>query len=73
MVPITRSDVSALEHILFVLLDQPVINTTTDTSIPIFRACFKEAGVTNASDFISINTSAYGAISFRTNPNSDSQ
>jgi hypothetical protein len=71
--PITRSDASALEHILFILLDQPVINTTTDTSIPIFRACLTEAGVTNASDFISINASAYGAIPFRINPNSDNK
>jgi hypothetical protein len=71
--PITHSDALALENILFVLLDQPVISTTTDTSIPIFRACLKEVGVTNASNFISINASAYGAIPFRTNSNSDNK
>jgi hypothetical protein len=37
------------------------------------RACLKEAGVTNASDFISINAAAYGAIPFRTNLNSDNK
>ena len=59
----TRSDETALEHILGVLLEQPPISST-DTTIPIFRACFTEAGVACASDFISITPSAYGRVLF---------
>jgi hypothetical protein len=57
----TCSDTTALEHILGVLLAEPTISPT-DTVIPLFRACFTEAGVTCASDFISIDSFAYGAI-----------
>jgi hypothetical protein len=48
-----RSDGTALERVLAVLLAQPSI-TATDTDISIFRACFCEAGVDCASDFMSI-------------------
>jgi hypothetical protein len=60
---ITRSDNTALEHILNVLLEQPTISSM-DTTIPSFRACFNEAGVDCASDFISITPSTYGGVSF---------
>jgi hypothetical protein len=65
MVVTTRSDATALEHILGVLLGEPAV-TSNDTPIPKFRACFAEAGVTCASDFISIEPSVYGAIPFST-------
>jgi hypothetical protein len=58
---VTRSDVNALEHILTVLLGQAVPTTTTLTP---FRSCFSTAGVTNASDFVSMDAPAYGAILF---------
>jgi hypothetical protein len=60
---VTRSDKTALEHILNVLLEQPTVSST-DTTIPSFRACFNEAGVDCASDFISITPSTYGGVSF---------
>jgi hypothetical protein len=63
MAPITRSDETALEHILAILLEQPPI-ASTDTDLPKFRACFNEAGVTCASDFISVSTSSYGGMLF---------
>jgi hypothetical protein len=59
----TSSDETALEHILAVLLAQPLV-AATDTNIPIFRARFDEAGVDCASDFISIAPSTYKAIYF---------
>jgi hypothetical protein len=46
------------------LLEEPPISLS-DTTIPPFRAaCFKEAGVTCALDFISIDSSDYGTIPF---------
>jgi hypothetical protein len=63
MAPITRSDETAMECILAILLEQPPI-ASTDTDLPKFRACFNEAGVTCASDFISISPSSYGGILF---------
>jgi hypothetical protein len=63
MAPILRSDATALEHILSRLLEQPVI-AAADTTVPVFRACFAEAGVSTATDFISISPNAYGAIPF---------
>jgi hypothetical protein len=59
----THSDATVLEPILGVLLEEPPISLS-DTTIPPFRACFKEAGVTCGSDFISIDSSNYGTISF---------
>ena len=59
----TRSDASALEHILGVLLEEPPI-IATDSVVPNFQACLKEAGVTCASDFLSIDPSAYAAVPF---------
>ena len=59
----TRSDETALEHILAVLLEQPPISPSSST-IPFFRACFTEAGVACASDFITISPSAYGGVFF---------
>jgi hypothetical protein len=63
MVVTTRSDTTALEHILGVLLEEPTVSPS-DTYVPNFRACFNEAGVTCASDFISIEPSIYGDIPF---------
>lgn len=59
----TCSDATALEHILGVVLEKPPI-FSTGTYIPAFRASFTEADVICTSDFISIDTSAYGAIPF---------
>ena len=59
----TRSDETALEHILAVLLEQPPVDPAV-TAIPPLRACFNEAGVTCASDFISIAPSTYAGVSF---------
>jgi hypothetical protein len=64
MAPITRSDETALEHILAILLEQPPIASTDADLLPKFRACFNKAGVTCASDFISISPSSYGGILF---------
>jgi hypothetical protein len=60
----THSNVTALEHILATLLCQTP--APMDDTIPIFRACFHEAGVTNATDFVSINPSNYGTLFFST-------
>jgi hypothetical protein len=63
MAPITHSDETALEYTLAILLEQPPI-ASRDTDLPKFRACFNEAGVTCASDFISISPSSYGGMLF---------
>jgi hypothetical protein len=65
MVASARSDAAALEHVLLVLLDQPV--TVTDSAIPPFRACFLAAGVTNATDFVSVSPDACGSVEFSIN------
>jgi hypothetical protein len=64
----TRSDETALEHMLGVLLEQPTVSTT-ETKVPSFRACFIEAGVTCASDFISISPATYKGVNFSTTKN----
>jgi hypothetical protein len=56
-----RSDAAALEYILAILLEQPL---PLESSIPLFRACFLEAGVCIATDFVSLAPSAYGAVAF---------
>jgi hypothetical protein len=66
MVAAIRSDAAALEHVLFVLLNQPV--TAPGSDIPPFRACFLAAGATNATDFVSISPNAYGSVEFSTQP-----
>jgi hypothetical protein len=58
-----RSDDTALEHSLAILLEQPPI-ASTDTDLPKFRACFNEAGGTCASDFILISPSSCGGTLF---------
>jgi hypothetical protein len=63
MASITRSDETALECILAILLEQPPI-ASTDADLPKFRACVNEAGVTCTSDFISILPSSYGGMIF---------
>jgi hypothetical protein len=62
MAPLTRSDATALEHILAVLLEQPVL--VTGSAAPPFRACFLAAGVTTATDFVSITPDTYGSVEF---------
>ena len=62
MVPTTRSDATTLEHILGVLLAQPPISP--DRDIPPFCGCLFTAGVTNATDFISMEPITYGSILF---------
>jgi hypothetical protein len=66
MVAALRSDATALEHVLFVLLNQPV--TAPGSDIPPFRACFLAAGATNATDFVSISPNTYGSVEFSTQP-----
>jgi hypothetical protein len=66
MAPMLRSDTTALQHILAVLLDQPT--TVTGSAVPPFRACFLAAGVTNATNFVSITPDTYGGIDFSTGP-----
>ena len=69
MAPITRADDSAaLEHILVSILLEPLLPTTSGSTTPPFRACFAKAGITNASDFLSISPSEYGLINFTTDP-----
>ncbi len=69
MAPITRADDSAaLEHILVSILLEPLLPTTSGSTTPPFRACFAKAGITNASDFLSISPSEYGLIDFTTDP-----
>jgi hypothetical protein len=62
---ILRSDATALEHILVVLLEQPV--QETGSPVPPFRACFLVAGCLNAIDFVSITPDTYGAVEFSIN------
>jgi hypothetical protein len=69
MPPITRSDATALEHILGVLLAQPP--TSADGTIPPFCACLITAGVLNATDFISVEPTVYGSILFSTTTGGD--
>ncbi len=38
--------------------------TAGDTELTTFRACFAIAGVTNSSDFVSMDPAAYGGIVF---------
>ena len=64
MVAALRSDATALEHLLGVLLEQPAVEK--DSAIPPFRACFLAAGVTTATDFVSLAPDAYGAVEFST-------
>jgi hypothetical protein len=62
---ILRSDATALEHILVILLEQAV--TVSGSPVPpFFRACFLVAGCNNAIDFVSITPDMYGAIEFST-------
>jgi hypothetical protein len=63
MAQITRSDETALECMLAILLEQPPI-ASTGSDLPKFRACFNEAGVTCASDFVSISPSSCGGMLF---------
>ena len=63
MVPTTRSDANALEHILSIILAEPPLSADSTTIYP-FRACFLVAGVSNASDLISIEPNLYGSIQF---------
>jgi hypothetical protein len=71
MVPTTHSDHSgALEHILtFVPLEPPPVDGST--SIPHFHTCLSKAGVPNVSDFVPMDPSAYGSISFAIGPLGD--
>jgi hypothetical protein len=64
MAPLTRSDTTGLEHILAVLLEQPV--TVTGSPTPPFRACFIAAGVTTATDFVSVTPDICGGVEFTT-------
>ena len=64
MVAALRSDATALEHLLGVLLEQPAAEK--DSAIPPFRACFLAAGVTTATDFVSLAPDAYRAVEFST-------
>ena len=68
MVPTTRREDSAvLEHILTVILTEPP-PPENSPSVPPFRACFAKAGVSNASDFLSLDPSDYGIITFALEP-----
>jgi hypothetical protein len=58
MALLLRSDAAALEHILVQLLEQPSV-TASDNSIPPFPACLIAAGVSSASDFISLDPLDY--------------
>ena len=64
MVAALRSDGTAIEHILVVLLEQPAIEI--GSAIPPFRACFLAAGVTTATDFVSLALDANGAVEVST-------
>jgi hypothetical protein len=57
------SDASALKHILAVLLEQ-LLPAASESFIPPSCACFLEAGVGKAADFVSLAPSAYGAVTF---------
>jgi hypothetical protein len=63
MAPVNRSDVNALEHTLTTLLGEALPDATSTDYTP-FHTCFNIAGVTNASEFVSMEPSAYGAILF---------
>jgi hypothetical protein len=68
MVPNTRSDDSAaLEHILTVILSEPPPPDAA-SSTPPFRACLAKAGVSNASDFVSLEPYYYGILTFAVEP-----
>jgi hypothetical protein len=68
MLPTTQSDDSAaLEHTFTIILPKlpPVAGSS---SIPPFHACLAEVGVSNASDFVSLDPSDYGIIAFAVEP-----
>jgi hypothetical protein len=58
MAPVTCSNVNALEHIFTVLLGEAIPASTNLTPFP---ACFTTAGMTNASNFVTMDPSANGA------------
>jgi hypothetical protein len=62
MVAVLPSNAAALEHVLLILLDQPV--AAPGSAIPPFRACFLAAGVANANDFVSVSPDAHGSVEF---------
>jgi hypothetical protein len=64
MVPTTQSDESAaLEHILIIILSEP-LPPAGSSSNPPFCVCFAKAVVSNASDFVSLEPSDYGSLTF---------
>ena len=68
MVPTTPSkDSAALEHILTVILSEP-LPPEDSSSVPPFRVCFSKVGVSNASYFLSLELSDYGVITFALEP-----
>jgi hypothetical protein len=68
MVPTTQSDDSAaLEHILTIILSEPPPPDAA-SSTPPFRACLAEAGVSNASDYVSLEPYDYGIFTFAVEP-----
>ena len=68
MVPTTRRDDSAaLEHILTVILSEPPPPDTA-SSTPTFCTCLAKAGVSNASDFLSLEPYDYGILTFAVEP-----
>jgi hypothetical protein len=68
MVPTTQSDNStALEHILTVILSEPLPPAGTSSNPP-FCACLAKVGISKASDFVSLEPSDYGIITFAVEP-----
>jgi hypothetical protein len=65
----TQSDAGVLKHTLSILLAElPSIDAAAMTP---FCACFSKVGVTNVSNFISMEPNTYDSISFFITPNGD--
>jgi hypothetical protein len=68
MVPTTRSEESAaLEHILTDILSEPPPPDAASSTSP-FHALLAKAGVSSASDFISLEPLDYGILTFAVEP-----
>jgi hypothetical protein len=64
MVPITRSNSGALEHILSIICVNTPSTADSVTIPPHFHACLSKAGISNAYYFIYFEPNSYGYISF---------
>jgi hypothetical protein len=68
---LSRTSTAFFSQSLHHLLMLQLLSADPSAAITPFHACFSKAGVTNPSDFISIEANEYGSISFAITPNGD--